>query len=77
MPNPDAKKPSPPAPPRSAAPGHPAPTPPTPAAPPAVKKEDISRWEGEGGAPAAGSQGRSKDTSGTGKVPKDLPPRRK
>jgi hypothetical protein len=50
---------------------------PPPATPPAVKKEDISRWEGEGGAPPSGSQGRSKDGSGTGKVPAQPPPRRK
>ena len=40
----------------------------------AAKREDISRWEGEGGAPSQGSQGRSKDGSGTGKAP---PPRKR
>src|SRR5688572_3956889 len=76
MPNPDPKKrpaPAPVTPPPRAATGR-APAAPPPPVPPAVKKEDISRWEGEGGAPATGSQGRSKDGSGTGKVP---PPLRK
>ena len=56
----------PPAPPRTA---KPPPQAPTPKAATPVKKEEISRWEGEGGAPPKGSQGRSKDGDGTGKTP--------
>jgi hypothetical protein len=65
MPTPDPKRPPQPTPPARGT----APQQPPPAAPPAVKKEDISRWEGEGGAPSTGSQGRSKDGTGTGKLP--------
>ena len=65
----DAVKPS--APPRTAKPPQPPQAPVQKAAQP-VKKEEISRWEDEGGAPPKGSQGRSKDGDGTGKAP---PPR--